>query len=86
VPSDTALTSDIAAEQAYTFLFLPNNEKRLPAGDLFVAVMIYGPKNGMMASHWGFVFERNAAGQWQPRNASKAVLDTIMAAMGMDKI
>jgi hypothetical protein len=71
-----------AAMLAYQNLF--DNASRLPAGSLYVVVMLYGPPN-VVGAHpeFGYVFRRDATpNAWKARPVSEPELTAIECALG----
>jgi hypothetical protein len=71
-----------AAALAYQNLF--SNTSRLPAGPLYVVVMVYGPPN-LIGAHpeFAYVFRRDTTSVgWKARLVSEPELDAIHCALG----
>lgn len=71
-----------AATLAYQNLF--NNVSHLPAGPLYVVVMVYGPPN-LIGAHpeFAYIFRRDkSSNDWKARLVSEPELDAIHCALG----
>ena len=71
-----------AATLAYQNLF--SNTSRLPAGALYVVVMVYGPPNFIGAHpEFAYVFRRDSTPNgWEPRLVSESEVKAIQCALG----
>lgn len=83
INSPKTVDSHIAARIAYENLF--GNLRQLPAGPLYIVVVIYGPLNSInLHPQYGFVFKRNSgrSGGWIPRPISDKELLAVQCAIG----
>jgi TonB family protein len=81
--SRQTLSPQSAAIAAYEFLFT-YNVKRMPAGAVYIDVIVYEPPNALGAFPFsGYVFSRDSDNRWQSRPVSKNEITAIEEALGM---